>query len=173
MTVEVVIAHTDTHARLLQAVLTEGYSPQNTFLSKRSVAIVHEQQAGRGIGCKVDVLPSIFVKISGNRGKAIGRRGFTNPCMLSDVREGPVPVIPVQGVLARTQPARSTLHRNAFPPAVRVGARNASIFEGETHVIGDEQIEIPIAIVIDEGAAGPEPVGLAQKSSLPGYIRKS
>src|SRR5215472_1457606 len=45
MAVEVVVADTDSHASLLHAVVTQRHSAEHAFLPKRSVMVVHEQQA--------------------------------------------------------------------------------------------------------------------------------
>ena len=55
---------------LLLAVVTQGYPSRYTLFAKAAIAIVNEEQAGRGIAGGKDVLPGIVVKVTGKNRKA-------------------------------------------------------------------------------------------------------
>jgi hypothetical protein len=74
MTVQVVVAHGHAHSGLLDSVITKGHTAKHAFLAEGAVAVVHEQQTGRGIAGHVDIGPTVFVKISGNNGHTVGVR---------------------------------------------------------------------------------------------------
>src|ERR1700680_12879 len=56
----------------------------------------------------------------------------------------------------REQPPRSAFDRNSFPPTISIFARHSSIFEGKANVVGNEEIQMSIAVVIHERTAGPK-----------------
>src|SRR6266853_4258607 len=69
---------------------------------------------------------------------------------------------------ARQQPPRSAFDGNTFPPTVGVFPRSSGIFKGKANVVGNEEIQMPIAVVIQEGAAGSKPLLIARQ---PGRLR--
>ena len=84
--VEVVVADPHPHPRLLRAVLAERDAPQDALLAERSVMVVDEQQAGRGIAGDVDVRPPVFVQIGGDDGHAVALVASAMPaCWLTSV----------------------------------------------------------------------------------------
>src|ERR1700757_2996924 len=62
-------------------------------------------------------------------------------------------------MVAGRQAARTALHGNAFPVAVHVFSGDWGVLEGEAHVVGDEQVEVAVAVVIHK-AATRAPAGL-------------
>src|SRR5205823_4142382 len=63
VSVQVIIADANPHARLLHAIVAQGRTAQHAFFAKSSVTIVHEQKTWSGVASDIDVLPSVFVKI--------------------------------------------------------------------------------------------------------------
>src|SRR6202034_1959030 len=63
--------------------------------------------------------------------------------------------------------------RNALTSAIGVFARSSGIFKGEAHIVGNEQIQMSVAVVIYEAAAGPKPMLSAQQSGRPRDIGES
>ena len=74
---------------------------------------------------------------------------------------------------AREQPPRSAFDGNAFPPTVGVFPRNSGIFKGKANVVGNEEIQMSIAVVIQEGAAGSKPLLIAPQPGRLGNIGES
>src|ERR1035441_5094518 len=54
----------------------------------------------------------------------------------------------------RRQAARATVHRNALPVATGDLAGRRHGLEVKLQVVGDEQVQVAVAVVIHEGAAG-------------------
>src|SRR4030095_14886584 len=68
------------------------------------------------------------------------------------------------------QPSRSAFDGNAFPVAVAVLSGNGRMLERESHVVGDEQVEVSIPVVIQEAASGsPSRLGVQEARRL-GHI---
>src|SRR5438067_414407 len=105
--VQIIVADTDAHSRLLHAVVAKGHSSHYSFLSKSSVMIVHEQQTGCRVRGNVDVGPSVFVKIGGNHSHAIGF-AFCNSCLVADIDECSITIVTVERMPPHRQPTRST-----------------------------------------------------------------
>ena len=73
--VGVEIADAHPHARLLLAVLAQRDAAFQALLGERAVAIVAEQQAGRGVAGHVDIGPAVAIEIGRHGGQRIA--GFT------------------------------------------------------------------------------------------------
>ena len=70
------------------------------------------------------------------------------------VGEGAVAAIAIEQVGVRRQSLRAAVDRHAFPEAVRAGAGLGRGGEIEAQVVGDEQVEPAVPVVVDERAAG-------------------
>ena len=93
--------------------------------------------------------------------------------LLRDILESSVPAIAVQEVGAAGQPLRTTRHRNIVEAAVRRFARKRYALRVEVHVVGDEQVQMAIAIVIEKTTTGSPPVPAARDAGLLGNIGES
>src|SRR5437588_11338073 len=173
MSVKVIIADSHAHSCLLRAVVAEGHAPQYSLFAKRSLTIVHEEPAGSRVAGNVNVWPSVFVQIYGHHGHAITLGGLRDACRPADVGERSIAIVPVQRMLSCWQSARSTFHGNAFPIAIGVFSRNWRMFERETDVVGDEQIKVPVTVVIQEATSGSPSRLLVQKPRGFGHIAES
>src|SRR5690242_12632426 len=69
------------------------------------------------------------------------------------------------------QAARSAIHGNALPVAVRVGAGFRRSLGIELQVVSHEKVELPIAVVIHPGAPG-SPATREEQPGLLGDVRK-
>src|SRR5215467_1942543 len=101
MAVQIVVADSDAHTCLLHAIFAQGRTPQNSFFTKRSISIVHEQKTGSGVASDVDILPSVFIKIRRYDRHAIGGRGARDAGLLTYIREGSVAVVSIKEIPAR------------------------------------------------------------------------
>src|SRR5207302_6462340 len=149
--VQIIVADAAAHPRLLHAVVAKGHSSHYAFLAKSSVMIVHEQQTGCRVRGNVDVGPSVFVKIGGNHSHAIGF-AFGNSCLMADIGECSIAIVSVERMPPHRQPTRSTFDGNSFPIAVDILPGYGCVFEGKPHVVGNEQIQMTVAIVIQKTA---------------------
>jgi len=109
--------------------------------------------AGGGIVGDVDVGPAIVVEIGGEDAEAVGAVGLEDAGGFGDIAEGTVTVVVEENVFAADEAGGSAGDEHSF---VITGAGFGDGRGGEIHVdvIGDEEIELAVAIVIDECAAG-------------------
>ena len=87
------------------------------------------------------------------------------PGRLGNVGEGSIAVVVIQNVLAALQSRRPARDHHAFVEA-RTGFGHGRGRQIEIDVVGDEQIEVAVAIVVDEGAAGIPARAFARHASL-------
>ena len=93
--------------------------------------------------------------------------------MLRYIGECPVAIVPIKRMLAGRQTPRAAFNRDSFPPAVRVVAGSGGVFKRKPNVIGNEQIQVSVTVVVHEGAAGPKPLLIVPKASRLGHIGES
>src|ERR1700676_5180436 len=74
---------------------------------------------------------------------------------------------------SRGKPARSALHGNPFPIAIHVRSRNRRMFEGETNVVRDKQVQVSVSVVIEKAASSAPAHLVVQETSSFRHIRKS
>src|SRR5271154_3443376 len=152
MAIEIVIADSNAHPGLLFSIVTEGYAAQHTLFAKGTVVVVHEKQAGSRIAGYIDIRPTVLVEVGRDHGHAVRLRGFRNSGFLADVGERPITIVSVQQMPSSWQTSRAAFDWNALPIAIRVLARGWRMFHGETDVVRDKQIQVAIAVVIQEAA---------------------
>src|SRR5450755_2178392 len=171
--VKVVITYPDTHSSLLHSVIAEGDTAHDAFFAESAVVIVHEKQARSGITSDENVRPTIFVEVCCNYGHSIAFAGSGNARLLGHICERSIPVVVVKDVLAGRQPAGATVHRDALPVAGGVLAGHRSVLQIEADVVRDEQIEMAVAIIVQECAPGtPTRRTIFPKAGLLGHVGK-
>ena len=165
--VEIVIANSDSHARLLESVLAQGDAPFQALLLKRPVTEIAKQQARSSVAGQIEIHPSVAVKIRGNRGHAIPGIGSVDPSARGDILERTVAAIAVQTVTALRKPARAAIHRHALPRAVRPRSLSWCRFGIEVEIIRYEQVQQTVAVVVQErGTSSPADFRLRQSGLL-------
>ena len=87
------------------------------------------------------------------------------PDCLGNVGERSISVVVIQNILAALQSRRPAGDHHAFVEA-RTGFGHGRRGQIEIDVVGDEQIELPVAIVVDEGAASVPALAFARHASL-------
>ena len=120
--------------------------------SKFAVLLVLVKRAGGGIVGNINVGPAVVVEIGSQHAESVRAVGAENSRRLGNVGERSVAVVVVENVLAALQSRRSARHHHTLVEA-RAGLRHRRRCQIEIDVVGDEQIELPVAIVVDEGAA--------------------
>src|SRR5579875_955163 len=148
------VARANTHARLLIPFATHSHAAIKTLLAERAVAIVHQQQTRRGVAGEEEVRPSIVVEV------CCHDRHPVRPTVLSDsgglayVGEGAVPIVAVQGVAAWRKSTRSAVDQQSFIGTCGIlHCRLWRVIEVELNVVRDEEIKMPVAVVIKEAAS--------------------
>ncbi len=164
--IEVIVADADAHAGLLHAVLVQGNAGFETRFGKGAVAIIFEEKAGGGVTGDIDFGPAVVIEIGSHGGHAVAALCLGDAGLLADIGEGTVAIVVIEGGNAGGQAARAAVDRNSFPIAVRVFAGLRNRFGVELEVVGDEEIEAAVAVVIDEGAAGAPTISGMKKSGL-------
>src|SRR4029077_20387458 len=152
MPVKVIVSDAQTHAGLFGAVVAQGQSPHDALFAEGAVVIIHEKQAGGGIAGNVDIRPTVFVEIGGHNGHAITFRRGRDPGLLADVGKRSIAIVAIKRMPAHRQPARTTLHRNSLPVAVNVFSGYGSVLKREADIIGNEKIQMPVPVVVEETA---------------------
>src|SRR5215471_179766 len=173
MSVQIVIADSDAHPCLLHAIVTQSRAAQHSFLAKGPVMIVHKKKTGSGIACDVYILPAVFVKVRRNNRHAISGRGLRYAGLLSYICKGSIAVVSIERVLTGLQPTRPALDGNSLPAAVRVFAGRQGIFKRKANVVGNEKVQVSIAVVINERAAGAKPWLIVPEPGRFGYVCES
>src|SRR5258708_1559985 len=151
--VEIVIGGGDAHAGLRFAVGTERAAGFDGDVREGAVFLVLIESAGRGIVCDVNVRPAVVVEIGGKDTETVSAGCFEDAGFFADVGKGTVAVVVIENVFATVESRWTAGDHNAFVEA-RAGFGNGRGFQVEIDVIGDEKIEVAIAIVVDKSAAG-------------------
>src|SRR6266853_5864383 len=149
--VAVDIGGIDAHARFIAAVLAGGHSGDERDVLKRAVMPVEEEEIGPGIVGDGDIGPSIVVKIRKNHAHAFRFR-FADSRRVTDVGKRAVMIVVVElGFLPFVIPwmaVRAITHAMFAAPNI--------IFRRPFDVVGDEQIQPAVFVVVKpSGAGGP------------------
>ena len=86
------------------------------------------------------------------------------------VFKGAVAAVVVENVFRRRQSSRAAHHRRALPDARRTIARSRRRREIEVNIIRDNQVELAVAIVVNERATAAPRLARSADSSLVGHI---
>src|SRR5215469_18340697 len=73
-------------------------------------------------------------------------------------------------MLACGQAARTAFDGNPFPAAIGVVTRGQGVLEGEADVVGNEEIQMAVAVVVHEAAAGSKSCLIVPKAGRLGHI---
>ena len=148
--------------------LVEGATRRHRNLAEGAVVVVAVEQARRRVARDVDVGPSIVVEVC-RRGPHPVRAGrppvaahehhrrraarARDAGCLRDVSKRPVSAIAVQEVRAASEAKWTAGHRNVVVATVRRVARSRRFLRIEVHITGDEQVQVTVAIEIQEAAS--------------------
>src|SRR5262249_49338691 len=102
----------------------------------------------------------------------VGSGRFRDTCLLADIGKSAVAIVAIQRMSSSGHSNGPTFNRDTFPVAIRVLSRNRRVFEREMHVVGNEQIEIAVAIIVNETASRSPTLLLVPKASTLGYVSK-
>ena len=152
--VAIEVGHRKAHAGLLHAVGIQGQTALDAFLGKRPVVIVMEEQRRRGITSQVDIRPPVVIKVGCNGRESKGRTRLPDSGFLRNILERPIPAIAIQKLAAGTETARTARRRHTFPVTVWIRAGLGHFADVVVGVGGDEEVQVAVTVVIDEGRAG-------------------
>src|SRR6266852_6235501 len=91
--------------------------------------------------------------------------GAVDVCFRGHIFERAIALIVIQDILRARQSARAAHHRNSLPYAGGKLAGSGSAGQIEVHVVGDDQIELSVTVVIDERTARAPCFSRARNSS--------
>src|SRR5258708_152227 len=132
--------------------------------------VVHEKQTWCGVTGDVNILPSVFIEIRGDYSHPVTRASPRNSSMFTYIGESSVTVVSIERMLTGRQTSRSALDGYPLPTATTVLTRDQRVFQRKSYVVRNEQIEVPIAIVVHEAASGPPALLIAQKAGCLRHI---
>ena len=137
-----------------------------------SVFLVLIKSAGGGIVGHVNIGPAIIIKIGGQDAQAEGSVGLKNSGGSRNIGESAVAVVVIKNIFATLEPRRAACDHHAFIEA-RARFRHRRGRQVHIDIVGDEEIELAIAVVVHEGAAGIPALAIAGDAGFFADVRKS
>ena len=155
--VEIEIARCDPHAAFGIPFEVDRRARQQAIVDERAVPAIDPELVGRGVVGDVEVGPAVAVVIA-RRDPEPGAVGLADAGRLRGVREAAAAVVPIERRGHRLVGARAAVV--ARPHRVLADLVGG---EREIEVMRDEEIEMAVAIVVDErGARAPQRIGEAR-----------
>src|ERR1700730_14915135 len=170
VSVEIVVANSNPHAGLLQAVFAQSNATLQALFAKCTIMLIAKEPTGRGIAGYINVGPTIVIVVRGDCGHGIRTSGRGDAGHPADIGEGSVAINTEYKYRPRGQAARTAIHGNTFPGAVRVFARLGQLFERGVEIVSHEQVQPSVAIVVYPGTAGAVTYGGLSQSGSFGHL---
>ena len=152
-TVAVIVGDTDAHAGLRFAVGRVSGSGFDSDVGEGAVVVVLVEGGGSGVVGDVDVRPGVVVEVADDDAEAVGAGGFQDAGFGGDVSKRSVAIVPEQDVFSAQEAGRATGDEETFVLA-GAGLGKGGSFRIEVDVVGDEEVEVAVFVVVEEGAAG-------------------
>src|SRR5216683_2966269 len=152
--VAVVVGNGRAHAGLLAPVVVESGAGDDGNVGERAVVIVVVKNAGGAVAGDINVRPAVVVVIKSGNAEGVMPVGLIDAGFGSDIFENAVAKIVIKNIFRPRQAAWAAHHRHAFPHAGGPLAGSGRGGQIEIDVVGDEQIELAVAVVVNKGAAG-------------------
>ena len=165
--IEIVISRGNAHARLGFAVRAQRAPRFHGHVGESAVLLVLIKRAGRRIVRDVNIRPAVVVEIGSEHAKSERSVGLENSGALGNIRKCAVAVVVEQNIFSAEKSRRSASDENSFVFA-RAGFGDGRGRQIEIDVVCDEKIEVAVAIVIDESAAGVPPFAVGGDA---GFLR--
>ena len=167
--VAVVVADGDAHAGLRLAVGRVGDAGFDGHIFERAVLLILVEGGGGGVVGDVDVGPAVVVEVGDADAERIGADGVPHAGFFADVGEGAVAVVVIEDVFAALQAGRAAGHLDAFVGAAG-GFGSGRGLEVEVDVVGDEEVEVAVPVVVEKCAAGVPARVRLKKACLLGHV---
>jgi hypothetical protein len=146
----IVVGGVNAHAGAGYAVFTEGDSSDDGFFGESAVAIVAIELVGLGVVGEEEIGPAVIVVVNDGDTESFGG-GIAEAGFVGDVLEGAVAaIVPEADGRALVGFGRAVRFAFAVERAIEVG------FDGPLNVIGDDEIELAVFVVVHPGGAGAE-----------------
>jgi hypothetical protein len=100
----------------------------------------------------IDVREAIPIEVAGDDAERIVSGGLRDAALVRDITEGGAFIV-IEKIAIKGKAARPAIHSHAAIETVRIGTRFRSAVEIELQVIGDEEIQLAVIVVVDEGTA--------------------
>jgi len=153
MAVAVVVGDGGSHTCLLTAIFIERRSRRHCDVSKGSVVVVTVKNAGSAIARNENIGPAVFVEIQRGNAERVMPVGAIDMRLGSDVFERTVAFVVIKNILRARQTAAGRTSRETFPytggPLAWRGRRRKI----KIHIVGYDQVEPAVAIIVNKCAA--------------------
>ena len=151
--VAVVVAERQSHAPLLDSVFIYRHAEHESLLGEGAVMVVAIGVVGRCIIGDDEIGPAVVIQVRPHGPESIVSDRVVDFSRDRHVCEGPVAVVAVERVAGSGETAGAALDGNSPVLAHRSFAELRQVVQLECHVVGDEEIEIAIAVVIGPGGS--------------------
>ncbi len=141
------------HAGQRLAVIVERRAAHQSLVHELPVSLIDVEDRRRLVARHIDVGQPVAVEIAGEHAERVIAIGLRDAAFIGDVAKDAALVV-IENIAIERQSARAAIHGDAAIEAIRIGARLRRGVEIEFQIIGDEEIELAVVVVIDEGAAG-------------------
>src|SRR5438105_3142395 len=162
--VVVVVADGRTHTGLLTAIFIESNAHFGSDVNESSIFQVVIKNAWRTVASDIDIRPAIVIVVQSGDAQAVVRVSFLDSTRLAYVLKLSVSEIVIKNIWRGRKSARSAHHRRALPQTSQSFAGLRRSLDIEKHIVGDHEIELSIAIVINERATGAPCLAIASDS---------
>ena len=150
--IKVVVSDPESHPGLRHSVFIQSHAALETFLTKRAIPIVEEEQARSAVAGNIDVRPSVVIEIGGHgrHGARAHTGAYTGA--RAQIGERAVAIIAVQKRRDGLEIVGAAKNRYIALQAVTVEAGRRRRFEVEMGIMAYKQVQPPVPVVIDERA---------------------
>lgn len=144
VTVKVIVAHTDAHSCFFHPVIAERNTADYIFLMKRSIPLVHQQEACHRITGDKNIGPGVFIKVCGNDRHTMRSAKCVNVCLDTHSGKRPVSIDSVEGVITGRQAQPAAIYGDTFPVAISFLTRLRNGRGVELHIIRYKKMNEPL-----------------------------
>ena len=138
---------------MLLPVFVVGAAGLDGDVGERAVVVVAVEDTRGRVAGNVNIGPAVVIEVRRHRSKRVMARRLQDAGLLRHVGKRAVAVVVIQDVGRGGQAARPAIHRHALPVAVFSLARGRRVGKAKIHVVGHEEVEPPVFIVVEEAAA--------------------
>ncbi len=157
--VAVVVSRVDTHARLGPPLGVDRHPGEESHALERAVSAVPVEEVRVRVVRHEEVRPAVVVVVRGHHAEAVGTRRVGEAVDVGRLGERAVPAVLEEEVGLARQPGGPHHDPGAVPPHERP-LRAGELAPARVDVAGDVEVQVPVAVGVDEGATGAPAGGL-------------
>src|SRR5262249_13762452 len=151
------VSYRNAHTRLQGAIEVECHPGGGPAFFECSVTLVLEKETGCHVTGDIDVRPAVVVEVRRRDAEPIAATRPQDAGFFGDIGEGSVAVVVIKNIVSKGQ-AAGAAHDGDFLPDAEVAFAGLGGFrQVEIDVVGDEQIEVTVPVVVEEAATGAVP----------------